>query len=66
MNRLKRYGFKDEYGHPLENCTEWIAVIRELTALRAFRERFVCEICHGTGGGNNDPCSNCGGEGYLQ
>ena len=28
-------------------------------------ESLECEICKGTGGSNNDPCSNCGGKGTI-
>lgn len=24
-----------------------------------------CEICHGSGGWDDDPCTNCGGHGWL-
>ena len=35
--------------------------------IEAFHRFLIpCEICHGSGGGNNDPCSNCGGKGYLE
>ena len=25
----------------------------------------TCQVCKGTGGGNNDPCSNCQGQGGI-
>lgn len=29
MNRLKKYGFKDKNGHPLENCADYLAIFDE-------------------------------------
>ena len=29
MDRLKKYGFKDENGHPLENCADYLAMFDE-------------------------------------
>ena len=29
MNRLKKYGFKDENGHPLENCADYQDIFYE-------------------------------------
>ena len=34
--------------------------------MHCFEPQEPCEICHGSGGGNNDPCSKCGGKGYLE
>jgi len=32
-NRLKKYHFKDEHGHPLENCIEWIEMVNRIAEL---------------------------------
>lgn len=31
-----------------------------------YAEEDQCIICHGTGGGNNEPCDECGGLGYYE
>lgn len=36
MNRLKKYNFKDDHGHPLENCDDYQTI---LTALEAAEGR---------------------------
>lgn len=37
-NRLARYGFKDEHGHPLENCSTYTALLGVIEAALAFTE----------------------------
>ncbi|MCB6543321.1 hypothetical protein LI168_14405 [Desulfovibrio desulfuricans] len=42
MNRLKKYSFKDENGHPLENCADYLAIFDEhKTALEQAEARLA-------------------------
>ena len=42
MDRLKKYNFKDEHGHPLENCKDYIDIFTENeTALSAMQRAMV-------------------------
>lgn len=39
--------------------------VTALSALLDEADIVLCEVCRGTGGGNNEPCSECSGNGYL-
>lgn len=39
MNRLKKYNFKDDHGHPLENCDDYQTILTALEAAEAERDR---------------------------
>lgn len=43
MDNLKRYNFKDDHGHPLENCQDYIDLLKRIetaeSSLAAMRQR---------------------------
>lgn len=39
MNRLKKYNFKDDHGHPLENCDDYQTILTALEAAEARAEK---------------------------
>lgn len=43
MNRLKKYNFKDDHGHPLENCDDYQTILTALEAAEAERDRLRAE-----------------------
>lgn len=58
MDRLKKYGFKDESGHPLENCAEYQGIFDEhktaleqaearADELETYISKLVCELTDG-------------------
>ena len=44
MNRLKKYGFKDENGHPLENCSDYLTIFDEHKASLGSVESDLLEV----------------------
>jgi hypothetical protein len=45
-NPLERYGFRDELGHPLENCVDYIAILEGLqVALQPRCDNRKCGSC---------------------
>ncbi len=52
---------------PASEPTDGFVEVEDKELREYLKEKEECEICHGEGSttDHHDPCSNCGGEGYI-